>query len=350
MKQTIFVTGATGLVGYHVVKYLGGQGFAVVAAVRASSKTAQLQAIKDGSVTVAVVDLDNVEELTRAMSGCQAVVHCAGSVDMQASRESIMATNVGGTVNALKASTAAGVKHFVHISSLSVITGQHDQFDVDESAPLVYSGENYADSKVEAEKAVRTQAGAIPFTILRPGFIYGPGERAWMPRLIANIKSGKAMLVDGGQRSTNVIYVENLARAVALALFNEKAYGQAYNLTDTETPTKKVLFDTIADGLHLPCITKSMPRPVVQAACNFVGLISPMLSKETRQTLARFSPGAYRLAAVNQGFSIAKAQRELGYTDLIPFKEGMTETLKTFSNCCGNVSGMSAVSTAGAIK
>ncbi|HEY9792286.1 MAG TPA: NAD-dependent epimerase/dehydratase family protein [Candidatus Obscuribacterales bacterium] len=330
MKPTIFVTGATGLVGYHAVQYLSKQGYAVVAAVRASSNQAQLQSIKDGSVNVAIVDLDNADELTGAITGCQAVVHCAGSVDMQASRESIMATNVGATINALKAAKAAGVKHFVHISSLSVITGQHDQYNVDESAPLVYSGENYADSKVEAEKAVRAHAGTMPFTILRPGFIYGPGERAWMPRLIANIRSGKAMLVDGGVRATNVIYVENLARAIALSLFNEKAYGQAYNLTDTQTPTKKVLFDTIADGLHLPRITKSMPRAVVQAACGVVALISPMLSKEARQNLARFSPGAYRLAAVNQGFSIAKAQRELAYTDLIPFKQGMMETLKTF--------------------
>ena len=55
--------------------------------------------------------------------------------------------------NAIAASKMAGVKHFIFISSLSVITGQGDQFNVDESAPLRPCGESYADSKIEAEKS-----------------------------------------------------------------------------------------------------------------------------------------------------------------------------------------------------
>lgn len=330
----VIVTGATGLVGFQVVKQLVRAGCDVVAAVRASSKTDALMDLKNrsGKVAIAVADVSDVTAMTTAMSGCTAVVHCAGSVDMQAPREEIYETNVQGTRNALIAAIKAGVQQFIHVSSLSVITGKEDQYNVDETAPLRYSGEAYADSKVDAEKVVVSESNGIQTTILRPGFIYGPGERAWMPRLISNIKAGKAMLIDGGVRATNVIYVENLARAVELSLLNPAAYGNTYNLTDGKTPTKKELFDAICDGLGLPRVTKSIPRPVAQVVFGLVAAVSPVMSKETRQKLARFSPGAYRLAAVNQGFSTKRAEQELGYTDLIPFSQGMAETLKTFSS------------------
>ncbi|MGX9105276.1 NAD-dependent epimerase/dehydratase family protein, partial [Escherichia coli] len=92
--------------------------------------------------------------------------------------------NVQGTQTVLESSQKAQLKQFIHISSLSVITGQGDQFDVDETAPLRFCGENYADSKASAEQMLRdkmSEAGTMPITILRPGFIYGPYEKTWMP-------------------------------------------------------------------------------------------------------------------------------------------------------------------------
>lgn len=329
MGEKIFVTGATGLVGFHVVKHLLENGFAVAANVRNQNRAEKLLALKpSGKLSIVVGDLSDPAPLAKLMSGCTAVIHCAGSVDMQADRRQIFAVNVDGTRTVLQAAITCGARQFIHISSLSVITGRQDQYAVDENAPTIYSGEPYADSKVAAEEVVRSAGKGIATTILRPGFIYGAGERAWMPALIANIKAGKAMLVDGGFRATNVIYIENLSRAVKLALFNERAYGQTYNLTDEKTPTKKELFDAIADGLGLPRVTKSVPRPVAKAVFSVVAVVRPLLPEPTSKSLARFSSGAFRLAAVNQGFSIAKAQRELGYVNCVPFSEGMAQTLQ----------------------
>jgi nucleoside-diphosphate-sugar epimerase len=332
MAERIFVTGATGLVGHHVVKHLLSKGFDIVACVRASSKTEELNKLSgSGRLELAVAELSDTAKLTEYIRTCAAVIHCAGAVDPHARREDIMQTNVEGTRSAINAAIASGARQFIHISSLSVITGQADQYNVDETAPLRYCGEAYADSKVDAEKVVLEKSGVIGITILRPGFIYGPGERAWMPRLIGNLRSGKVMLIDGGTRQTNVIYVENLARAVELALFNERSYGQQYNLTDEKTPTKKELFDAICEGLNIPKVTKTIPRPVVEMVCNVVSVVAPFLPAKSRQGLSRFSRAAFRLAGVNQGFSTAKAQRELGYTNIVPFEQGMKETLRTFA-------------------
>ncbi|HEY9734040.1 MAG TPA: NAD-dependent epimerase/dehydratase family protein [Drouetiella sp.] len=341
---TVAVTGASGLVGSHVAEHLAGAGFDVIAVVR------KIPPFLDsfissyngpGSIRTVVADIDDVAALERAFTGAQAVVHAAGSVDPFGSRQSIFATNLGGTENALKAAAASQVKHFIFISSLSVITGQGDQYDVDESAPLKPCGESYADSKIEAEKAVMNFAGAgsMQVTSLRPGFIYGPRERSWMPRLINSIGTGKAMLIDGGTKQTNVIYVGNLSKAVELTLFNNRTYSQVYNLTDGQKISKKELFDAIADGLSLPRVTKRVPGAIAKLVCQTVSAIAPSLPIDKQRGLARFSKAAFRLAAVNQGFSVAKAEKDLPYTNRIPFQDGMRETLATFRTADSSASG-----------
>lgn len=330
-KPVVAITGATGLVGLNLAKYLVGEGYRVIGIIRDASKVAQLKA--DG-IETRLADVQNKAQIEAGVAGADVVVHAAASVDPYGARDKIFLVNVEGTRSVLEASKKAGVKQFILISSLSVITGQGDQYDVDESAPLKPCGESYADSKVEAERVVMAESGSdrIAVTALRPGFIYGPGERAWMPRLINSIATGKAMLIDGGKKETNVIYVENLARATRAALLNEHAYGQVYNLTDGEKITKKDLFDAIADGLNLPRVKKVVPGVVAKAVCEIVSNLAPMMGESTQRKLARYSRAAFRLAGINQGFSVKKAERELGYSDRVPFAVGMSNTLKTFAS------------------
>jgi nucleoside-diphosphate-sugar epimerase len=340
-RPKVAVLGASGLVGSHVVEYLAKGGYPVVAIVRSAGTSEALidfcNSMKDSiDVKIQQASLNDPPSLRAAFEGVDIVVHAAGSVNPLGSKTEIFATNFGGTKNALAAAKLAHVKHFIFISSLSVITGQGDQYNVNESAQWAPCGENYADSKIEAEKAV--MAASCPelrTTSLRPGFIYGPREKSWMPRLITNIKNGKAMLIDGGTRETNVIYVGNLCRAVEKSLLNPKAFGQVYNLTDGQKITKKQLFDAISDGLGLPRVSKNVPRPVAKLACEVVSAIAPMLPPDAQKNLTRFSRAAFRLAAVNQGFDISKAERDLAYTNRIPFSEGMARALEFFRETSG---------------
>ncbi|MBC7998843.1 MAG: NAD-dependent epimerase/dehydratase family protein, partial [Leptolyngbya sp.] len=260
-KVKVAITGASGLVGSHLAQHLIERGHDVVAMSRTAPTEPSLKQIQGpGSLWLKKVDVLNEKELLEAFGGFDVVVHAAGTVDPYGSRESIFNTNVEGTKTAMRAAKAAGVKQFIFVSSLSVITGQGDQYDVDETAELKPCGESYADSKVEAERAVMSEPvnSSMQVTSVRPGFIYGPREKAWMPRLINSIGTGKAMLIGGGTRQTNVIYVGNLSYAIEKALLNPKAYGQVFNLTDGETISKKQLFDAISDGLGLPRVKKQI--------------------------------------------------------------------------------------------
>ena len=325
----IAVTGATGLVGSHLVDYFSTKGHSVTALVRNKNKADKLFA---QNVQILLATLSNKEELKEALKTVDVVFHAAGLVDPYGSRDLIFKTNVEGTENVLAAAQNSGVKQFVFISSLSVITGFHDQFDVDETAPLQKSGEAYADSKVAAESLVfgQRQASNTAVTILRPGFIYGPGETSWLPRLIDSISRGKAMLIDGGKRETNVIYIENLNKAADAVLLNSKTYGQIYNLTDGQHTSKKQLFDAISDGLGLPRVTKVVPYAVAKTFCQLISSVAPILPVDWQKGLARYSKAAFRLAGLNQGFSVAKAEQDLNYTNRISFEEGMAKTLTTF--------------------
>jgi 2-alkyl-3-oxoalkanoate reductase len=329
----VLVTGASGMVGSHVCQFLVASGIEVTGMVRKTSSIDQLESMcGSGAFKIAYGDLSDPENLRSVVQGHDVVVHAAGIVDPLGSRERIYATNVEGTGHVLEAAIKAGCTQFVFISSLSVITGKRDQFNVNEEAPLRYCGESYADSKVDAERLVMSKSGqgSISVTSLRPGFIYGPGERAWMPRLIGNLKAGKAMLIDGGTKETNIIYIENLCRAVASSLMNKEACGQVYNLTDGQQVTKKQLFDAICDGMDIPRVKRTVPGFAARIVCEIVSTFAPCLGVETQRKLSRFSRAAFRLAGVNQGFDISKAEKELNYVIRVAFAEGMAETLKAF--------------------
>lgn len=330
-NSKILITGATGLVGYHAVKGLLAEGHEVTALIRPSSNDSELKQL-NGALTIRRAEFNNDSALRSAMSGIDVVVHAAGMVDPHARREAIFEVNVEGTKSLLGAADSADVKHFIHISSLSVITGQGDLHGANEEMPLVYCGEAYADSKVDAEKAVSMffGRGKMMVTILRPGFIYGPMEKAWMPRLIENLRTQKAMLIDGGIKQTNVIFVDNLVTAIQLAMLNPKADKQVFNLTDGETVTKKELFDAICDHMGFKRITREVPGWLAKTACEVVSAVAPYLPEEKRKGLSRFSRAAFRLAGVNQGFDISKAENVLGYTQRIPFGEGMRITIEYF--------------------
>lgn len=333
----VAITGANGLVGRALVKHLVEQGYAVTAILRSQDKAAifcELTNTGGGDkLQVRIADVSDLNALSIAFAGADAVVHAAANVNAYGLRQEIYDTNCGGTHNAIAAAKANKIKHFIYVSSLSTITGQGDQFAVAEDAPLRYCGEAYADSKIDAEKLVMQEAARsdINVTIIRPGFIYGPYERAWMPRLIQSITEGKAALIDGGKKETNVVYIENLCRAINAAILLPRAYGQVYNITDGMKVSKKELFDAIADGLGLPRVKKQIPGFIAQPFCELVSLIAPLLPMERQKKLARFSRAAYRLVGVNQGFSISKAEHDLNYVDRIPFAQGMKETLRHFS-------------------
>jgi nucleoside-diphosphate-sugar epimerase len=155
---------------------------------------------------------------------------------------------------------------------------------------------------------------------LRPGFVYGPGDRHVLPSLIETLKKNKFVYFDNGKHKLDNVSVFNVAEAVALALASKSANAGIFNITDKELVTRKKFVDTIADMMTLPRPKSSIPRPlgrVIAYLCDGVGRMlhlkkPPLLSK-----------ARYKFLALNLEFSIEKAKHQLGYRGDFPFEEGM---------------------------
>lgn len=237
----VFVTGASGFIGGHIVEMLHLTGRRPVrAGFRRWASCARLGRFP---LDLVQVDLLDAAAVAGALRGADAVVHCA-----QGPREVI----VEGTRNVLDAAHRLGIERVVHLSSC-VVYGDAVG-DVDESRTLQCTGHEYTDAKIDAEKVCQeaVQRG-VPAVVLRPPLVYGPWGADWTIKMTRRVVQGtwgpSERHRDG---RCNLIYVEDLMRAVLRALECNAAVGEAFNVNGPETITWNDYFRRIRSGLELP--------------------------------------------------------------------------------------------------
>ncbi len=317
-----FVTGGTGFIGQRVVTALVEAGHKVRALVRDPGRARFLDL---PGVELVQGDLGHPASLADALTGAQRVFHCAAMVGDWLRPEETWRVNVEGTRALLAASTSAGVERVVHLSSLSVYGLSHHH-GTDESAPHRYSGEAYIDSKIDAERMMRVfmdQPGP-EIVILRPGFVYGPGDQRFMPRLLDALVRGQFVYIGDGTKVLNISYVDEVAQAVLLADATGAAAGNAYNLTDGTETSLRTFVEFLCQELGIPAPKRHIPPPVAWAACRGVEALA---RARRAQEAPRLNRGRMRFLYYNQRYCIGKARRELGYHPRITYREGLPLTL-----------------------
>ena len=317
-----FVTGATGFVGGRLVDGLLEEGHKVRVLVRRPGGSPLGQR---GGVELVQGDLGDPGGLVDALRGAERVFHCAGLVGDWLRHDEARRINVEGTRALLSACAASGVERVVHLSSLSVYgLGQHR--GTDESAPLRYSGDAYIDSKIDAERMVRVAADrdGLQVVVVRPGFIYGPGDLRFLPKLLDALGRRQFVYVGDGSKLLNLSYVDDVARAMCLAAGEPRAVGEAYNLTDGTATSLRHFVEGLCSSLGIPAPTKKIPPPVAFAAAHGVERLA---RARNAKEAPRLTVGRMRFLYYNQHYSGEKAQRELGYTAKYTYREGISPTL-----------------------
>ncbi|MFM6853055.1 MAG: SDR family oxidoreductase [Sphingopyxis sp.] len=239
--SVIAITGATGFLGQMVVD----QAVASGVRVRALARTAPPP--RDGVEWIAGALADD-DALDRLCAGADAVLHAAGAVNVP-SRAAFAAANIAGTQAMVDAAQRAGVRRFVHISSLAA---RHPMLS------------NYGWSKAGAEDVVR--ASPLDWTIIRPPGIYGPRDRD-MLELFAMAQRGIMLLPPAGRGSW--VHVADLARLLlALCAATAEHFGQIYE-ADDGTPggySHRELGRAITSAMGRRAITLSAPRLLLRLA------------------------------------------------------------------------------------
>jgi len=317
------ITGATGFVGGHIAERCVQKEQALSAIVRASSNTSELE--KLGAVLYRG-ELGDANLVRQAVTEADVVVHCAAKVGDWGPVEGYRQVNVESLRVLLDACKGQALSRFIHMSSLGVYATRH-HYGTDETEPLPkWHGDGYSQTKVEAEQLAMHYYNewGVPVVILRPGFIYGPGDRTVMPRIISALRHHRLRYPGGGEAALNTIFVENLVDAVFLAVENEKAVGQVYNLTDGEFVSKRRFIGTIADTMGLPHPTRTPPLWFARA----VTWCAERLAKWKGATKAPlFNFPRLKFIGYNLDFSIQKAMDDLGYRPRVNFEEAIGETL-----------------------
>lgn len=325
---TILITGATGFVGGHLAEGCSTRGWRVRAIVRAGSDTARLEKL---GVEIVRGDLNNADALRQAVEGATYVVHCAAKVGDWGPVEDYRQVNVEGLralLNACKDSPT--LQRFVHLSSLGVYEARHHYQTDEKVPPPAQHMDGYTQTKVESEKlALEYQyAHRVPLVVLRPGFIYGPGDRTVLPKLVDNLKARRVRYIGSRKYAMNTIYVHNLLHAIFLALEKGGVEGQVFNLTDGEFVSKERFIDGIADGVGVPRPSRwVVPLWVARPLAKFMEWRA---RRRKSPEAPRLTMGRLKFLGLNLDFSIEKARRELGYRPPFTFDQGLAATVAWF--------------------
>jgi nucleoside-diphosphate-sugar epimerase len=324
--RKVLVTGASGFIGGWIAHGLAERGHAVRALYRRACPPSFLQELAAGGAEVERRDLSWPDDARAAVRGAEAVVHAAALTSDWGDPELFRRQNVEVTVRLLEEARSAGCRVFVYLGSIAVHGfGPHVQST--EEGPYYPLCCPYQRTKKQAEEEVLARnAPAFRTVVLRPADVYGPGDTTTFYRLLAAQERGVRGTLGGGLHLTSVLAVEDLVQAVALALEREASAGQVFNLTSGEPNTWRQLLGYTASllgvrpWLELPLF---VARPAAAVLAAVYGLLG--LRRDPPLTRYRVEHVAYDF-----DFSIEKAQKVLGFTPAVDWRDGLERMVEAY--------------------
>jgi nucleoside-diphosphate-sugar epimerase len=310
-KRSVSVTGATGFLGSHIAHELIARGWHVRAIVRSGNT----KPVPEGA-EIQEAPLDRTA-LTAAILGCDVVVHAAGLTRGHGDR-SFRSVNVEGTRAVVAAANEAGAR-IVHIASLAAIgPGTPDRPVQEDDRPQPLTA--YGRSKLASEAVVRSEAH-VPWTILRPSAVYGPNDRQFLP-LVRLAASGIFPLLARPSTAFTLVYVADLARAVATAADDERSAGEAMFVGHPDPQTAYSILRQLAQAVDRPFKPRRVPG-VLGRALALAGESAWRLGARPLFDLSRFA----ELRADGFVCSVERARSLLGFTAEVPLADGLERTV-----------------------
>jgi nucleoside-diphosphate-sugar epimerase len=312
----IFVTGGSGFVGGATVRRLVSDGHDVLAMSRSDPADARLEAMGARPVRC---DLENIA--AAHLDGAETVIHAAAYVEPWGPRDAWFRTNVLGTQHLLEAARQAGVRRFVHIGTeAAIVSGQHVR-GADERAPLALrSPYPYCATKAEAERRV-IDANGRGFTtlVLRPRFVWGPGDQTILPMLEEMAEKGRFRWIDHGRALTSTTHIDNLVHAIVLAL-DHGSGGQSYFVLDDGERTMREMLTGLAAARGISLPEGSIPAWLAMTLATSLEAVWRLFDLDGAPPLTRH---AVMVMSRDCTLTDAKARRELGYQPSVTVEAGL---------------------------
>jgi dihydroflavonol-4-reductase len=317
----VALTGATGYTGGHLLAALRARGDEVVALARPASAAR----ITAAGATIVEGDLADGDALRRLVERADAVLHVAAVYRTAGHPDSYYRdVNVGGTRRLAEAAVAAGVKRFVHTSTVGV-HGHVEHPPASEDAPMK-PGDIYQETKVEGERAAFEyhKRNGLQVAVVRPGAIYGPGETRLL-KLFRAIARGRYAVVGSGRACYHPVYIDDLVQGYLLALDRPEAAGQPFIIAGPRYATQDELAALIAKHtggrvlpFHVPAAPLLLAGALCEAVCVPLGIDPPLHRRRVDFWVK------------SRAFTIEKARRVLGYAPRFDLDEGIARTVAAY--------------------
>src|SRR6478609_1436911 len=271
----VFLTGATGFVGGHLVDQLLAGGHTISALVRSPAKAASL---KERGVTLIQGDLQHHAALREGAAQADVVIHVAaltGAVD----EAEFLAANRDGTANVLAAAAGAPTRpRVVYVSSMAA-GGPARRGVPKRDAGADHPVTMYGRSKLAGEAVLRSSGH--PWVILRPPTVYGPRDQDNLLTVFKAARTGFAPVFGDGAMEMSAIYVVDLADACIAAATSEGAGGGTFYVNHPEIVTSAELVRKIGRAMGRKVRLIGIPELVARGILSVTGGLAALFKRKT---------------------------------------------------------------------
>ena len=319
--MNVLITGAGGFIGSHLVDSQLEQGHDVRAIdlhldlLRHQSANPHLEAICG--------DITDDEQLKDLVAGVEVIYHLASAhLDVSLSDDHYRRVNVGGTLSLLEAARQAGVKRFVHCSSVGVI-GDVENPPADETAAC-HPTNIYEQTKLEGEKAALeySHRTGFPVVVARPAWVYGP-RCPRTAKLMRTISKGRFPFFGEGNNMRHPVYISDAVKGLELCASAEGANGEVFIIAGEKAVPVYELVEVISTELgvnppklHLPITLGLLGGYSLEVVFKLIGKAPP------------FSRRSVDFFLKHNAYDISKAKRNIGYSPRIDLRAGIRKTIQ----------------------
>lgn len=317
----VLITGATGFVGSHVLDHLVRGGHPIRALVRATSDTRKLAEI---GAELVPGGLDDAASINAAVRDVDVIIHLAAATHARSEAE-YHRVNEAGTRDLLNAAlgTTPAPRRFLYLSSLAAAGPSRDGKPIepeDEPRPLTA----YGRSKLGGELACLEAQHGIEVVILRAPAVYGPGDRELL-RFFRMASRGILPVPTGPPRPVQMVHVDDLARAIALAADAPTARG-ILHIAEPEARPWKQIARMVGQAVGVQARIIRVPSGLVRAAAAIIEVA--MLAMGRSSLLNRDK--AKELLAPGWTCETDGARSTLGFESRVPLSRGLQETARWY--------------------
>lgn len=314
----ILVTGGTGFIGSHLIRRLQKNNNELYCIVRNKAMV-----LSDNSDNINYIEADITDK--KSLSGLPVVdevYHLAGMLGKDLVPEkNYFKLHVEGTKNLIESLNLAKLKRFIYISTPSIAgpnTADYPWTEADPPAP----SNKYERSKAATEKYLKSLT--LPLTIIRPEFVYGPGDKHLL-ELFKAIKKRRFFILGSGQAKLQPTYIEDVIDAIVLVASKKEAVGKVYLVSGDEIVSVKDLYKIISDMLGVFQNNIKIPLWLAYSVAWLLDCLAFIIRRPLPLSISKV-----KFFTSSHTFSNNKIKNELNWQPKYNLNEGFKKTIKWY--------------------